>query len=378
MRISLIGPVYPYRGGIAHYTSALAEALEARGHKLQVISFKRQYPAILYPGETDKDTSSSAARIEARYLLDPFYPWTWTAAAHAISDHRPQVALIQWWTTFWGPADAALAHRLRPDMTVAYLIHNVLPHERKFWDPWIAHLALAQGQRFIVQSPSEEKRLRALVPDARISMCPHPVYARLGTRSISREQARESLELPIDHPVVLFFGIVRSYKGLKYLIEALALSQTKVPVHLVVAGEFWEDIAAYRRQIHELGLDDRVTLIDRYVPNEEAHVLFSAVDALVAPYVGGTQSGTVQLAFGYGLPAIVSDKIAAGLPEDHAALTRIVPAGDSTALAAALVDVANRQTGGPPRQPVPADWGQMVRAVEAIGSEPRMPGVGAR
>ena len=144
MKISMIGPVYPYRGGIAHYTALLAQALLQSGHDLQMISFERQYPAFLYPGESDKDPSANAIHIPARYLLDPLYPWTWQRAVREIRAAGPQLVLFHWWSTFWGPAYAALSHTLRRSTPVVFLIHNVFPHEIKPWDRGLASLALGQ------------------------------------------------------------------------------------------------------------------------------------------------------------------------------------------------------------------------------------------
>jgi len=369
MHISMIGPVYPYRGGIAHYTSALASALEAAGHSVQLISFKRQYPSALYPGKTDKDPSIDPGKAEARYVLDPLFPWTWFTAARGIAQHRPDMVLLHWWTTFWAPAYAAVAFQLRRSTRIAYLVHNILPHENRVWDRWLARLALTQGHCFIVQAPREEARLLDLIPGARVGRCSHPVYGPFSETPIPKLVARERLGLPQAMPVLLFFGIVRPYKGLQHLIEALG--QSDPALHLVVAGEFWEDVATYREHIHLLGLKERVTLIDHYIPNEEAHVLFSAADALVAPYIGGTQSGAVQLALGYGLPAIVSDRIAAGMAESQRTLVRVIPAGNSPALAAALREFAAGIPGSGPRVPLPYDWSQMVHAVEeACASAP--------
>jgi glycosyltransferase involved in cell wall biosynthesis len=177
--------------------------------------------------------------------------------------------------------------------------------------------------------------------------------------------------------LLLFFGIIRPYKGLKYLVEAMAL--VRQPVHLVVAGEFWENIAAYHQLVEELGLSQTVTLLNRYIPNEEAHRLFSAADGLVAPYVGGTQSGAAGLALGYGLPMIVTDIVAAGLPtgspkplEPGASAgkngyAQIVPPADSHALAQAI-DALLRKLPTLTVRPfaVADDWARMVKVIEQI------------
>jgi glycosyltransferase involved in cell wall biosynthesis len=129
VRLSIVGPVYPYRGGIAHYTMHLARKLIACGHEIQVISFYRQYPAWLYPGESDKDPSDNPMIVPAEYLLAPLLPWTWVKAARRIREFEPDIVVIQWWTTFWAPAFWLLAKWLRNrGLQVIYMIHNVLPN----------------------------------------------------------------------------------------------------------------------------------------------------------------------------------------------------------------------------------------------------------
>lgn len=378
MKITLIGPVYPYRGGIAHYNTSLAKALEDSGHSVSVISFRRQYPAWLYPGESDKDPSVDPVRFPAEYLLDPLFPWTWFHTAGIIKRYQPQLVLFHWWTTFWAPAYAVLAWLIRRQVKVAYLIHNVLPHEPKPWDRWLARTTLRQGQVFIIQAPHENERLNSLIINgSRIINTPHPVYAPFSEKPISKAEARRLLGLPDDKTILLFFGIIRPYKGLRYLIDALAL--VKKPVYLVVAGEFWDQVNLYQQQIDALGLSQQVTLLNRYIPNEEAHQLFSAADGLIAPYVGGTQSGAAGLALGYGLPMIITDRVAAGLPlylpkitQPNALLknngyAHVVPPGDPHALAQAI-DFFITRLPNIVNHPLSAsvDWGRLVHIIDEL------------
>jgi glycosyltransferase involved in cell wall biosynthesis len=379
MKVTLIGPVYPYRGGIAHYTASLAQALVDSGHTVRLISFRRQYPSRLYPGESDKDPSAEPLSFPAEYLLDPLFPWTWLHAAKTIRRDLPDLLVIHWWTTFWAPAFTSLAWLIRRKVKVAYLIHNVLPHETKAWDRWMARCTFHQGQAFIVQAPHEHERLLPLIPRSSLVVdSPHPAYPPFQKQPLSKKGARQSLGLPIDQPVLLFFGIVRPYKGLKYLVEALALVQQ--PVHLVIAGEFWEDVSVYKQQIETLALSKKITLLNRYIPNEEAHQLFSAADGLVAPYVGGTQSGAAGLALGYGLPLIITDRVAVGLPakispgrtaeeaSQHYGYAHVIPSGNPLALAQAIEALLTRLpaiTAAP--LPAAGDWSSLVKVIEEIG-----------
>jgi glycosyltransferase involved in cell wall biosynthesis len=334
MKLAVVGPVFPYRGGIAHFTTQMVQKLVETGNVVQVYSYKRQYPAFLYPGKSDHDDSKQAIKLDADYLLDPLNPLTWAKTSREIVQYAPEAVVIQWWVTFWSPAYAYLARRLRREgLTVIYLVHNVMPHEPKFYDTILARMALSKGSGFIALSSREEDRLRRLLPTSRIQMCPHPVYDLFRDGSISKEQARRELNLPLDIPVLLFFGIVRPYKGLAYLIDAVGLLRDQgKKVHLVVAGEFWEHVEKYQQQINDQGLQDQARLDNRYIPNEEVGRYFSAADLLVAPYVDGTQSGAIKIAMGCGLPVLATQPIATDLPEDIPS----VPAGDAAALAGGI------------------------------------------
>jgi glycosyltransferase involved in cell wall biosynthesis len=309
-------------------------------NQVRVLSFQRQYPGWLYPGKSDKDPSQSPLRVPAEYTLDPLYPWTWWSASRRIIDFQPDLVVFAWWTTFWAMAYAAVAwlvHR-RGDIPIVFLIHNVIPHEQRRWDAWLARLALRQGDRFIVQSQGEREKLLAMLPGARVALTPLPLYDRFGARQIDKQAARSHLGLPADTPVALFFGIVRPYKGLQDLLEALALLMAQGElIHLVVAGEHWEEFELYSAMIARLELATRVTFENRYIPDEEVSLYFSACDIFVAPYRAGTQSATVKMAMGFGLPIVVSDRVLdAIILANEGKGVFVCPAGQPSALAQAI------------------------------------------
>jgi glycosyltransferase involved in cell wall biosynthesis len=351
VRVVLVGPVYPYRGGIAHYTTMLARAL-AEKHETLVVSFRRQYPNWLYPGKSDRDPSREPLRVEAEYLLDPMYPWTWRRTANRIAAFGPDVVVMQWWTTFWAPAFGTLAWLLRcRGLKVVFIIHNVLPHEPAPWDRRLARAVLGQAASFIAQAPGERDRLLALLPKARVQLCPMPAFEELAGQRLPRAEARQRLGLPEEGLVLLFFGIVRPYKGLKHLIDAVAiLRDSGQQATLLVAGEIWAGKAKYQRQISSLGLTDRVVLDDRYIPNEELPVFFAAADVFVAPYVSGTQSASLRTAMAFGLPIVVTDAIAGDLPAGAPGV-QVVSAGDPAALATAIREGHVPRAGDDTRSP---------------------------
>jgi len=218
-----------------------------------------------------------------------------------------------------------------------FVIHNVIPHEALPWDKWIARNVLRLGDAHLVQAANEEDRLLSLIPDAHPTLCPMPVFNLFPVEnSITKNEAKEILGIRKDIPLLLFFGIVRPYKGLKHAIEAVSiLKNTGVKVQLIVAGEFWEEIATYEDQISHLHLNDQVTLVNKYIPDEEVGRYFTAADVFIAPYIDGTQSASVKTAISFNLPVLVTECVTDEILRKNV-LTRVVPNENSDALAGAI------------------------------------------
>lgn len=366
LKIALVGPVHPYRGGIAHHTTQLAGALRDEGCQVVIFSFRRQYPAFLYPGKTDQDPSHEPLQIQAQRLLDPLNPFSWLRCSRLIAAQGCQAAVMPWWTTYWAIPFRVVASRLRKrGIRVVYLVHNTLPHETLPWDAWLAKSALLQADLYVAQNPLEITRLRRLIPQAIAAWCPHPIYTFASRLTIPVARARAKLNLPPDAKVILFFGIVRPYKGLEVLVEAMAsLNQRGIPFHLLVAGEFWHGKTELLSQAKVHGLSSYLHIFDRYVPNEEIPLYFSAADLLVAPYVGGTQSGAATLALSFGLPLVVTEQIAGGIPPELHSRLAIAKAGDAASLAEAILSQLEQSSS--PRQPLTpteAGWQRLAQTV---------------
>jgi glycosyltransferase involved in cell wall biosynthesis len=350
MKIAIVGPMHPYRGGIAHFTEMTVEGLDGHGHEMHPVSFARQYPEFLFPGKTQFEPDDEAPAIvrAAPRLLDPLNPLSWLRAAWRLREQRPEAVIFQYWMPFFAPAYGTVARSLRwagiPSLSV---VHNALPHERHLGDAWLSRFFLTACDGHVVMSDSVADNLRPLRrPDAAVRQIEHPVYERFGD-PVPQDDARAALDLPRDAPVCLFFGFVREYKGLHVLLEALPGVLEGLPdLHLVVAGEPYDDPERYRSLIREQGLSDRVHWHDAYIPSGDVPTYFCAADLVVQPYVSATQSGVAQIATHFERPMVVTDVggLAETIPHEEAGF--VVPPEDPETLASAIVRFFQEQWAG--------------------------------
>jgi glycosyltransferase involved in cell wall biosynthesis len=254
---------------------------------------------------------------------------------------------------------------------VLFIGHNVVPHEARRIDRLLTRWVLGLGDAIIVHSQHDRAEALHLLPEASVRVTALPTYEMFARKHPSATEARRRLGLSAKARVLLFFGFVREYKGLHFLIEALPWVLTSCDVHLLITGEFWDDIGPYQAQIESLGLGDQVTIVDRYIPNEEVASQFAAADVVVLPYVDATQSAVVQLAFGFGVPVITTG--VGGLAESvqDGVTGLLVPPGDSHALAAAIVRFFQEELGPMMRANIQSQrdsfsWTQMVALIEEL------------
>lgn len=346
MRIAILGPTYPFRGGIAHYTTALYLAL-LKKHEASLFSFKKQYPSFLFPGVDERDGSDAPLKTDsARRILNPLNPFSWITTFLAIRRTRPDVLVIPWWVAFWGPPFFAIAllMRLFSKARIVFICHNVIEHETSAFRRFITKRVLGRGHAFIVHSSPEARNLKQVLPRADIKVCSLPALELCKSAAVDRREAREKLGLGANGRVLLFFGFVRHYKGLDILIEALPRIRERRDATLLVAGEFWRDRDEYLQRIEKLGLDGCVLVHDRYIRNEEISLYFAAADVVVLPYRSATGTGVVPLAYSFGVPVVAG---AVGcLPEvvRDGETGFLVPPENPEALAGAVVRCLEEET----------------------------------
>lgn len=374
MRIVIVGTASPLRGGIAHYNALLYAALAER-HSVEMITFRRQYPRMFFPGKTQNEESSgSEFRIPSRVLVDSINPFNWAAVGRMIAAEKPDLLLFKYWLPFFGPCFGTIARSVkrRGSTRVVYICDNVVPHEKRPGDRAFTRYAFRPADGFIVQSAAVERDLISLFPGARYERVPHPVYHGFG-RPVPQSEARQRLGIRAQE-VLLFFGYIRKYKGLGILLDAMARLKDRRQLHLLVAGEFYDDERPYREKIRALGLEDTVTVRSDYLPNDEVRYYFSAADAVVLPYSSATQSGIAQIAYNFDTPVIAS--AVGGLAEivRNGETGLLVPPDDPAALAAAIVRLFTSMDRDHLRATVRQEkrkysWESLVAAIERLASQ---------
>jgi len=369
MRVALLGPLAPWRGGLAQYLALLGESLATRA-EVRGITFTRQYPELLFPGTSQLDPAAPRPTFPVEALLDSIAPWSWRRVAARLESFAPAAVILKWWMPFFAPSFASSVGPLRSRGTRVVLVcDNLVPHEHRPFDRAFTRWMLRNSDGYLVMSDSVEQDLDRLKPGAPRRRVAHPLYAQFDRGRWTRETARERLGLSGE--VVLFFGYIRRYKGLDTLLEAWREVRARRPAAtLVVAGEPYEDVAPYRRLAEVAGGAPAVRMLDRYVPDEEVEALFKAADVAVLPYRSATQSGVTHVAYALGVPVITTD--VGGLAETvrPGETGLVVPPENPAALAGAIVEFFERGLATTFRQGVAAfaaahSWDVLAR--ETIG-----------
>ena len=381
VRVAVVGPHHPYRGGIAHFTDRVCREMEEDGIDVVRVSFSRLYPGLLFPGETqfEPDTQEnwihewphlSGGFSENRLLIDSINPVSWLTVAGQLSDLAVDAVVFMYWMPFFAPAYTTIARRMQKmSIRTLAIVHNALPHERHIADEMLSDILFSQCDAVCALSASVAEDIQRMASGLRADVIPHPVYDQFGD-AIEKAAARELIGAESGIPTMLFFGLIRSYKGLGVLLDALAECRSHVPdLRLIIAGEFYEDRRVYEDQIQALDLSNSILMMDRYIESELVPALFCAADVIVQPYLAATQSGVIQIAIHYERPCIVTDVggLAESIGEAEAGL--IVPAGDSSALARAIEHffskgVDERLTGGASRLKAASSWGGYVSFIK--------------
>ena len=338
MNIVIVGPAYPFRGGIAHHTALLYREL-SKWHSVEIVTFTRQYPKFLFPGTTQKEEGGELLSVPARQMIDSINPFSWLKTGWWIRRRKPDLVIFAYSMPFFGLCFGTIAAIARRSgkTRILFLCHNIIPHEPIRGDTLLTRYAFSFAEYFIVQSEQVEKDLLKLVPKARYAVSPHPIYEMFGAAR-TKAESRKKLKLSVPN-IILFFGYVRRYKGLGILIEAMRRVTDQMPdTLLLVVGEFYEEEETFRRQVTALGLEGSVRFIAHYVPQDQVAEYFSAADVVVLPYLSATQSGIAQIGYNFDKPLVGTDVGGLGEVIRHGKTGYVVPPNDPAALADALIE----------------------------------------
>jgi D-inositol-3-phosphate glycosyltransferase len=307
VRIALIGPAWPLRGGIANFNEALAQALQSEGHDVHLFSFSLQYPSILFPGKTQLDTGPAPEGLQISSIINSINPFNWFSSAKTIRNWKPDLVIVRFWLPFMGPSLGTICRRLRKHAPVIAITDNVIPHERRPGDRWLTRYFVRSCDGFVAMSRSVLDDLGRFVSNRPKSYLPHPIYSIFGATE-SRREALDQLKLDPSYSYLLFFGIVRKYKGLDLLLEAMKQVDIRgLKLKLIVAGEFYEDKNTYMEQIRNNGLEENVIVHDKYISSTDVRHYFCASSLVTQTYRSATQSGVTQIAYHFGRPMLVTD-----------------------------------------------------------------------
>jgi len=299
------------RGGIAAHNQLLSHHLNLAGHSSTIFSYSLQYPSILFPGKTQLVEGNAGDLVNGLDILEQvnsINPINWYATGKKINALKPSLVILRFWMPFFGAALGTIGKFVnRKSTKIIGLVDNALPHEPRIGDRFLTNYFLKTCDACLVMSRSVGQDIRQMKSDMPVNYSPHPVYNHFKDK-IDKLAARKQLGLQENGKYVLFFGMIRKYKGLDLLLDAMGkVVKQNSTIQLIIAGEYYEDETVYLNKIEALGLAKNVKSINQYIPDDEVHLYFSATDLVAQTYHTATQSGISQIAMHYEKPVLVTD-----------------------------------------------------------------------
>ena len=313
MQIALISVAPPYRGGISKHTSILAEHLSKK-HSVDIINYSRQYPDVLFPGKSQY-LDGKMGNYPCERWIDSINPLSWFKSGNMLAEKRFDLIIFRFWNPFFAPALGTIAGIIKkksPKTKLMSLCDNILPHERTPLGNFFTNYLFQKLDGHLVQSSQTEGDLQEVLDYPIYEKRFHPVYNTFPEK-IDKNTAKNKLGLKAEN-IILYFGIIRDYKGFDILLKAVSILKNKMTdFHLLAGGECYGSEDKYTKIISDLGISDFITWHNRYIPDQDVSIYFSAADVVALPYRTASQSGITQIAYYYDLPVIVTN--VGGLPE---------------------------------------------------------------
>lgn len=310
MKIIIVGPSHPYRGGIAAFTDRLAAEFVAENVDVELYTFTLQYPSILFPGKTQYSDAPAPNDISIFRRINSINALTWIKTAREIKTKNPDIVIFAYWMSFFASCYAKMAKIIKKNKVSRCigLVHNMMPHEQSILDRLFSPHFVKRMDAFVALSKSVLADVSRLDKKSKPKyFSPHPLYDHYGDKE-DKVMAMNSLYMDNNYNYLLFFGLIREYKGLDLLLKAMSDKRLdKYPLKLIVAGEFYEKKEPYLKMIDDLDINDKVIICDKYIPDEEVKNFFNLADMVVQPYKSATQSGVTQIAYHFEKPMLVTD-----------------------------------------------------------------------
>lgn len=301
MKIAFLTPFYPYRGGISQFSGEFAQEIE-KSSELQIINYRRQYPSLLFPG-----TSQFVEEYKEKTFksgLDSINPFSYLMVAKKINNLNVDLFISAYWMSFFALSIGTVARLLNRNTKRIGLVHNLIPHEPSVLDRLLTPYFIKSHDGFVVLSESVKSDILKISPKASVLVLFHPLYNQFGAR-IDRQLACDQLKVHSSNKNILFFGLIRDYKGLDTLLKSFSLLPDDY--FLIIAGECYGSFDKYDSMIRELGLVNRVKIDRKFIPDQDVSVYFSASDVVVLPYKSATQSGVTAVAHHFGVPVVATN-----------------------------------------------------------------------
>lgn len=305
-KIALIGPCFPYRGGNALFMTHVFHALEER-FEVKMFNYSLLYPSLLFPGTSQYDLSKKAINpVPSVRVVNSINPFSWIRTARYIKVFNPDLVVFDWWNPFFGPSHYGICLALGSGFSkkILFITENVISHEGRFIDRFLTKIGLKRASAFLSLSSVVAKDLGSLKKKRKVYQSELPVYDCYGMN----HPDEFVVQSPGEHLTMLFFGYIRRYKGLDVLLKSMPLILERAPdSKLLIVGESYDDPNQYASLIADLGLSDSVTMVDRFIPNEEVGDYYAKADLVILPYREATQSGILNIAYGFEKPVLVTN-----------------------------------------------------------------------
>jgi D-inositol-3-phosphate glycosyltransferase len=306
-KVIIIGPAFPFRGGIANFNNALAQEYYNRGDEVVLYSFTLQYPSFLFPGTTQYESGEAPKNLKIKTLINSVNPFNWINVSRKINTEKPDYVIIRYWLPFMAPCLGTIARLLNKKIKILAITDNVIPHEKRIGDTLLTRYFVKSCDAFLSLSASVLDDLSKFTNTTYKKFIPHPIYNVFGDK-IPKAKALENLGLNSEDKHLLFFGFVRKYKGLDLMLKAMGDSRIKaMGIKLIIAGEFYDDKNEYTDLIADLGIAKNIIMKSDFIPANKVKDYFCVADMITQTYRTATQSGVTQIAYSFDRPMLVTD-----------------------------------------------------------------------